>query len=182
MRSFINSRSCDLGFLALSPMVPTPSGSDELEAFNAMLLGDGSVFGLAHLTYAGSGSGTMITHNKIGNTTGTFSTELLSLNLSGSTAFGPLLIRESPTLASLGQTSIIALGGGQFQISSFFDVFTELSIDGGATWVPDSSGPERITLMGPVPEPSAYALAGLAAGLLALKRARWFGKKTVIQD
>jgi hypothetical protein len=49
------------------------------------------------------------------------------------------MIRESPTLPSLGQTSITDLGGGLYQIDSFFDVFTELSIDGGNTWLPADS-------------------------------------------
>jgi hypothetical protein len=50
-----------------------------------------------------------------------------------------------------------------FHIDSFFDVFTELSVDGGATWIP-SSGATRLTL---VPEPGilgAMLLAGVALG------------------
>jgi len=35
--------------------------------------------------------------------------------------------------ASRGQTRITAAPGG-FMVSSFFDVFTELSIEGGSTW------------------------------------------------
>jgi len=50
---------------------------------------------------------------------------------------GPLASRESPTLASTGETRITPSPGG-FMISSFFDVFTELSLDGGKTWSPAS--------------------------------------------
>ena len=57
----------------------------------------------------------------------------LDLTLGGGT-----LIRESPTRQSLGQTQITDLGGGQFRIDSFFDVFTELSVDGGQTWLPST--------------------------------------------
>src|SRR5262249_29938883 len=43
-----------------------------------------------------------------------------------------------PTLQSTGQTKITSLGGGGFRIDSFFDVFTETSTDGGASWSPSS--------------------------------------------
>src|SRR6185369_6360743 len=42
---------------------------------------------------------------------------------------------ESPTLQSTGQTTVRPVAGG-FMISSFFDVFTELSTDNGVTWMP----------------------------------------------
>ena len=89
-------------------------------------------------------------------------TEMLQLDLSGGTMPPGVMIRESPTKQSLGRTSITDIGGGQFQIHSFFDVFTELSIDGGQTWTP-ASGPLHLT---GVPEPSSVALAAL--GLLGL--------------
>lgn len=63
-----------------------------------------------------------------------FDTEMLQLDIMG----GPLLIRESPTRASLGKTAITDLGGGIHQIDSFFDIFTELSVDGGQTWLPST--------------------------------------------
>jgi hypothetical protein len=63
-----------------------------------------------------------------------FDTEMLQLDISG----GPLMIRESPTRASTGRTAVTDLGGGMYQIDSFFDVFTELSLDGGQTWYPST--------------------------------------------
>lgn len=80
----------------------------------------------------------------------------------------PLRLRESPTLPSLGLHQVTELApGGPYQIDSFFDVFTELSLDGGQNWIP-SSGPVRmeLTRVG-VPEPSSLLLAGLVgiAGL-----------------
>ena len=44
------------------------------------------------------------------------------------------MLRESPTLQSLGRTGIEPVAGGGFKIDSFFDVFTEISLDGGQTW------------------------------------------------
>ena len=103
-----------------------------------------------------------------GDTTGTFDTEMLSMSLSG----GPAMIRESPSKASTGKTSIIPLGpggSGPYHIDSFFDVFTELSLDGGQTWMPSNMGgdgqshPTRVYLGG-IPEPASFVL--LAIGLL----------------
>ena len=68
------------------------------------------------------------------------------------------MIRESPTLASVGQTTITDIGGGMYRIDSFFDVFTELSVDGGNSWIPSDSS-TRVTLESP--EPSTFALLGL---------------------
>lgn len=74
-----------------------------------------------------------------------FDTEILSLTLTGGTLPPGAVVRESPTRPSLGQTSIRDLGGGEFQVDSFFDVFTELSLDGGQTWIPSSQS-GRMTL------------------------------------
>jgi hypothetical protein len=76
-----------------------------------------------------------------------------------------ILIRESPTLASTGETTITDIGSGMYRIDSFFDVFTELSIDGGQTWIPGDS-PMRLEL---IPEPATILLLGLG-GLLLRKR------------
>jgi hypothetical protein len=103
--------------------------------------------------------------------TGTFNTEMLQLDLSG----GGLMVRESPTLHSLGQTTITSLGGGDFRINSFFDIFTELSLDGGTSWIPQQ-GPASHVALTPsvvehiVPEPGSLLLGG--AGLLCLGLAR----------
>ncbi|MEQ1862581.1 MAG: HYR domain-containing protein [Chthoniobacteraceae bacterium] len=98
-----------------------------------------SINGGPDTPFSASGPVETLTMGKAGNTTGTFETEMRSMSLSG----GSLMIRESPTLPSLGMTAITDMGGGQFRVESFFDVFTELSVDGGATWMP-SNGPTRI--------------------------------------
>jgi hypothetical protein len=101
------------------------------------------------------------------DTTGTFDTEMLSMSLTG----GGVMIRESPTRASTGKTTITPIGGGMYHIDSFFDVFTELSLDGGTTWLPSNMGsdgqshPTRVYLGG-IPEPASAVL--LALGMLGL--------------
>ena len=41
-----------------------------------------------------------------------------------------LMLRESPSLASLGQTKARS-DGGDLRVDSFFDVFFEVSLNGG---------------------------------------------------
>ena len=108
--------------------------------------------------------------------TSVFDTEMLQLDLAGGSAGSTLppgvMLRESPTLQSTGQTSITDIGGGQFKIDSFFDVFTELSVDGGQTWTPSNA---PLHLVGGVPEPSTLMLAGLslvAYTAMSIRRAR----------
>jgi hypothetical protein len=89
---------------------------------------------------------TLDRYNHTSGPTRFFDTEMLQLDISGLP--GGMLLRESPTIASPGQTTVQDLGGGNFRIDSFFDVFTELSIDGGATWIPCSTCPGHTTLIG----------------------------------
>ena len=96
-----------------------------------------------------------------------FDTEMIQLDISGPSGPSGPLIRESPTLHSLGQTTITDLGSGQFRIDSFFDVFTELSLDGGNNWIP-SSGPDQggtVMTLETMPEPASLFLLG--TGLIA---------------
>ncbi len=151
-------------------------GPDEIEQFDSIVMGDvflNSSF-LGSITMTGPVS--TLVEGKVGNTVGTFDTEMLSMSLSGTLGMIQVLVRESPTLASTGSTRITDLGAGLYQIDSFFDVFTELSLDGGASWIPSSTGPAHVTLEPLVPEPGALAL--LAAGLLVLRLSRRAGPVT----
>jgi len=91
---------------------------------------------------------TVVTNRNL-STAGLFDAEIVSMSLSGNVGGMPVIIRESPTQASAGETDILDLGGGLYHIDSFFDVFTELSVDGGNSWIA-SDAPVRMTL---TPEP-----------------------------
>ena len=145
---------------------------NEIENFNSVLnaMAEVRVNGLSQgiLPISAFGPVETIVFGRTANpTTGSFNTEMLSMELSGVNPFdpaGPLfMVRESPTLQSLGQTDITDIGGGLFRIDSFFDVHTELSIDGGATWMPSTNGAGHVVL---VPEPSSMGF--LAAGLVCI--------------
>ena len=61
--------------------------------------------------------------------------------------FGPVHIRECPTRPSTGGTTVKTTADPTYQIDSFFDVFTELSLDGGNTWI-DAVDPYHVQLGG----------------------------------
>jgi hypothetical protein len=76
-----------------------------------------------------------------------YRTEMTQLNISGGSLPAGFMIRESPSKLSLGRTTVKAASGG-YRISSFFDVFLEVSTDNGNTWTPADS-PAVVGLMPP---------------------------------
>jgi hypothetical protein len=143
------------------------SGANELETFNSSATGDISFNGgpLVPVTLAGPVE--TETFGKTGMTTGTFNTQMLSLDLIGNAAGHSAELMLDPTQTTAGQTTVADVGGGNFQITSFFDVFTELSLDSGP-FIPQNNGPSLLTLQN-MPEPSGVALLA-CAGLAVLRR------------
>ena len=143
----------------------TPNGADEMEEFDsvfdavAIINGRGLTDLMVPIQLTGPVE--TIVSGKVGNETGTFQTEIVQMDLSGQLNLPgigqvTLAIREDPQLDSDGETTIRELTDGSFNVESFFDVFTEISIDGGDTWTPAETStvvhlheePERILVSG----------------------------------
>jgi hypothetical protein len=126
--------------------------NNEIDSFAASMDAMVSIDGGPSQPLSANGPAVVALFGKWNLTTGSFNTELLSMDLSG----GGVMIRESPTLPSTGQTTITDIGDRMYHIDSFFDVFTEISLDGGQTWFPSDAS----TRLGLVPETD---LAGITS-------------------
>jgi hypothetical protein len=115
------------------------AGSTDTKTYDALLLGDLSVGGgapdaattTAKLTQA-------VTGRSKGGKTRVFDLELLGLD---PVSLGQgVRLRESPTRTSLGQAVVGKAPRGAADVDGFVDVWTEVSVDGGFTWVPAVDG------------------------------------------
>jgi hypothetical protein len=110
-----------------------------------------------------------------GSAMNTYDTEIVQMNLSGNAIFGSFMLRESPTLQSLGKHTIVADPRG-YRISSFFDVFLEVSTDLGVTWIPADRS-IRVQVSAPPPAPGRLFLSRTnAPGSLTME---WLGPSTL---
>jgi hypothetical protein len=132
------------GFGGPGPLPPPRPGGTLTHTFNSSLDCDLTLPGGTAARVLFKGSVTVRLHDVTppGSTMQIIDTEMIAMDLFGA---GTLRIRESPTLASTGKTTIRAAANGGFRIGSFFDVFPEFSLDGGATWQP-SSGSVHMSL------------------------------------
>ena len=126
-----------------------------------------------------------IGHTSDSGSSSFFDTEMLQLSISGGSLPAGAMLRESPTLQSTGQHTIRNMGGGGggggYEDASFFDVFLELSLDGGVSWIP-ASGATRVELSVNPPPANIPTLSEwgliiltlllLTVGTLALRRTR----------
>ena len=89
---------------------------------------------------------------------GTFNARITGLDLSGTFNSHTAQAMLNPDMESTGVTTINEAPEGGFLVTSFFDVFGELSIDGGS-FVP---GPPRHADLNQVPEPATFGLVAIA--------------------
>lgn len=95
------------------------------------------------------------------------------LNGGGTINLGLQLLEGQPAVAD-GHVTVLKLGGGGFAVDSFFDVFVELSVDGGSSYHPSQEA-SQLRLLSQnhvVPEPASSALfaVGLVAAACASRR------------
>lgn len=157
-------------FTELSRAAPPGLGSARIDSFFDVFVG--SDFGTASgpIQFLSSDVQCDIETQAVADdgVTQTFDTEMLSMSLSGGGLPAGVRVRESPTLQSLGRTTMTDVGGGLYRIDSFFDVFTELSIDDGQTWMPSSGS---LHLNG-VPEPTTLGVLAGAWAILVHRQRR----------
>ena len=77
---------------------------------------------------------------------GTFATEMLQLDIQGGMLPAGVMLRESPTRQSIGYLDLTSVSG-TYHMDSFFDIFTELSVNGGVTWMPTTTPASHVTLV-----------------------------------
>jgi hypothetical protein len=126
----------------------------------------------------GNGSMSVMIRNAsaVGDPTTTFITQIQSLNLTvASSQFGTLLLRQDPSNPSTGRHTIRSDPRG-YRISSFFDVFVDLSTDGGKTWIPANRS-MRIEASAPPAAPGSLFISKSVAGGGATLE--WLGPFTV---
>jgi hypothetical protein len=161
-----------------SAQLPPPGGSSTdngfFDVFTELRMGPGSppfhidsFFDITYRVDGGGGGG-------VGGLEGNWPIEILALSIKGpGPGSEPITIRESPTLASAGELRSTFVADGFYRIDSFFDVFTEISLDGGQTFHAANSA-LRLTLSGIVPEPGTMVLVAMwlaGCGLVARRRA-----------
>ncbi len=170
------------GTLTFNTVVPTPPGPPPFNASGQDIVSNvtyvGTLTDLANTTIGSLTLTVTVEQEVLGRTfdteTGTWTTELVSLSLSGPVLGHTLTLDLDPSQTSSGTTSIVPLSDGTFRISSFFDVFVELTLD-TPTPLHASRGPIELTLspVVAVPEPSTWAmmLLGFAGiGFVAYRR------------
>ena len=105
--------------------------------------------------------------------TETFDTQISSLDLTGSVGGHSLDLHLDPNPPSqdTGETTITDNGGGHYTISSFFDIFTDLSLDGG-TFAPQSGSPVQLNIVAAPDAGSTFLLLPFPMALFAWMRRR----------
>jgi len=75
----------------------------------------------------------------------TYDTELVTFELQGTGMPSGVMVRESTARASTGVTTVTAVSGGESRVETFYDVWLDISLDGGRTWT-QADNAVRMTL------------------------------------
>ena len=132
---------------------------------------------VSHLRHAGfspaqfSVTTSLMISNAQAGTESLFTTDIVQLDAQGTGPFGPLWIRQDTARPSLGLHAIMpsATRPG-FDVSSFFDVFMELSTD-GVNYIPADRS-LRLQAASPPSGPGTLFIMGVNAAGIALN---WLG-------
>ena len=111
-----------------------------------------------------------------------FQTQMLQLDLGGGNMPPNMKLRISPdtNTPSMGQT-VITPNGSDFMISSFFDIFVDLSLDGGNTWMPTSSPGDMELHIDPANPPTILVQPMYQGGTASFKVPTTVGLRYTVQ-
>jgi len=161
---------------------PPPSGQTNVHSFgstvNFMFSTDGG-----HTFQPASASATAtVGMGSVGSqgSDQVYQTEMLQLDLSGGTMPPAMRLRESPSKVSTGQTRISQDSAG-YHISSFFDVFTELSMDSGGTWSASDTAGHMEMHIDPAIPPTTLVQPRLQAGHLTVTVQSVLGVRYILE-
>jgi hypothetical protein len=145
-------------FFSSSIVPPPPGGLPVVHNFNSQTEFEITFDGGATFQPVTANAANTIQISYSGSVGGedTYKIEILQMSVSGGGLPPGVMIRESPTLASVGQTNIKTVSGG-YRISSFFDIFTEISVDNGASWLPSGSSGHVELSVDPTTVPAMFA-------------------------
>ena len=126
-------------------VTPPALGADVTHSFGSQVEMDVSTDNGGTWTRATAPAGVsaFIHHSLDAGGVESYDTEMLNLSAAGGGLPSGIQIRESPTRAGTGSTTVRAVPGG-YMVSSFFDIYIEVSTD-GITWE-EASAPAHVEL------------------------------------
>jgi len=126
---------------------PPPPGGTNVHSFGSVVEMDVSWDGVNFTRLSAPAAvAVRASRGTTGGSNAVIETEMLQLDISGGSLPPGVRLRESPTRRSTGRTTMRPVPGG-FLVSSYFDIFTEVSTNNGSTWTPASSS-GRMQLIG----------------------------------
>lgn len=143
-------------------------GGNQLDSFNSLYEGHLSIENqeVGRITLTGVTDVTIFGRTS-DTETGSFDTQMTSLDLTGSFGGHSIEIINDPSQTSSGHTTVEQVAPHEWHINSFFDVFTELSLDNGP-FMPATTGAAHVDLE--VAEPATLSLVGVGVLALGLTR------------
>ncbi len=163
---FDNSSTAPLSPLTQPPLVPGTSGTF---TFNTTFSSTVTIGGGPATSIQAPAVITMsVFYDHLTGQTRYYDTEILQMDIQGGSLPIGYMIRESPTIVSQGHRTATELGPGSYLLDSYFDVFLQLSVDGGQNWIPSNNAPSHMNLQpnASIPTMSTWGLIALSGLML----------------
>lgn len=154
------------------------SGGNQNETFNSQLAATVVVGGNSFDLQMSGPTATTIFAKAETDVTGSWDVAMSSLDLAGTIPSvvpglggAPVKIRLDHDHATTGHTSVSSTTNGDYVVDSFFDVWIDLSIDNGNSWIAASNA-SHVVLSTCIPEPEQWLMLMLGLPLLTFAAKR----------